>query len=147
MLRLDDDCWIRKGGAHVPIIKPPNTSEPSRFDRLRAYGAVLALSMVTQQEGLMYTSFGVVLGLILGADGFVLSIEYLRILDPEAAELLEVWYALPEDAPVPKCWRETNTKAENDLFSLICELDLDVSILIIPQSDCTQLIGMRSLRT
>lgn len=133
ILRKDEDCWTLRGGAFIPLIKPHNTSEPRRFDCMRAYGALLALSLVTQQEGLMYTSFGVVLGLILGSDGFTLSIEYLRLLDPEAAKRLAVWYDLPEGAPVPKCRLESNTKAQNDLFSLLCDLDLDVSPLL-PQA-------------
>lgn len=136
-MRLDHDCWILKGGALIPVIKPPNTSEPERFDRFRAYGAMLALSMVTQQEGLMGTSFAVVLGLILGDEGFVLSAEYLRILNPEAAERLAVWYELPKDAPITKCWNISNTKAQNALVSLICDLDLDVSFLTTPHPLCT----------
>lgn len=88
---------------------------------------MLALSMVTQHEGLMGTSFALVLAFILGEDAFLLSIEYLRILDPDAVERLAVWYELPKDGPVPKCSRTTNTKAQNALFSLLCDLDLDVS--------------------
>lgn len=80
----------------------------------------------------MYSSFGVVIGLILGSSGFSLTIEYIRLLNPEAAERLTIWYELPEDAPVPKCIRTSNTKAENDLFSFLCELDLDVRLLLSP---------------
>lgn len=128
MLRGDHECWTLRGGVFIPLIMPPNTSEPARNDRLRAYGALLALSMVTQQDGLMYTSFAVVLGLILGSEGFTLPIEYIRLLNHDAAERLQVWYDLSEDTPLPKCNLASNTKAQNDLFSLLCDVDLDVRL-------------------
>lgn len=91
---------------------------------------MLALSMVTQREGLKCTSFGVAIALILGSNGFTqLTIQYIRLLNPEAAKRLEVWYRLPKDAPVPTSILRSNTEDQNDLFSLLCNLDLDVSLL------------------
>lgn len=126
---MDTDCWTKKTDAYVLVIMPRGTSSIRRFNRIRAWGALLALSMVTQREGLMYTSFGLAIALILGPEGFTqLSIEYIRLLNPAAAKHLEVWYKLPKDAPVPICRLQSNTREQNDLFSLICDLDLDVRV-------------------
>lgn len=125
----DQECWTLRGNVYIPVIMPPNTSDPARYDRMRAYGALLALSMVTQQEGLMNTSFGVILALILGSSGFDLSIDYLSLIDSDAAESLQVWYDLAADVAVPRCHSATNTSTQNELFSLICNLDIDVSHL------------------
>lgn len=115
---------------YVLVIMPPNTSNDARLNRIRAWGAMLALSMVTQREGLVYTSFGVAVALIIGTRGFKeMTIEYIRLLNPAAAAILEPWYRLSKDAPVPTCNLASNTREQNELFTLLCDLGFDVSLL------------------
>lgn len=84
--------------------------------------------MVMQQEGMVGTSFALAIALILGSEGFAFTIEYLRLLNPHAAELLNPWYQWPKDAHVPTSVSRSNTVEENKLVAHLCALDIDVSL-------------------
>lgn len=131
LMSEDTKCWTSHCGGYIPVWLPTGTSSANRLDTMRAWGSVLALNMVMQQEGVIRTSFAIAIALIMGSEGFSFTIEYLRLLNPQAAELLDPWYGWPKDTHVPTSVHPSNTADENKLVSHLCALDIDVSLASI----------------
>ncbi|TDL14456.1 hypothetical protein BD410DRAFT_809709 [Rickenella mellea] len=80
------------------------TSEPmsTRVTRLRAFGAFAALHMLHLCLGPLPISPFLILVAVKGNEGLPEDNAFIRALDPEAADMLEPWFALGEKGRVPR---------------------------------------------
>ncbi|KAF7972869.1 hypothetical protein HWV62_16646 [Athelia sp. TMB] len=116
--------------SYTVVAYPASTTSNSRRQRFQAYGSFFALFTLYTNRGPPQSSFALLLAMLLEPHQLIrLPLDYIRFLDPEAANRLEPWVILAKDATFPKAHNSTNTPQQTALINLLCELDIQPAFI------------------
>ncbi|KAF7973296.1 hypothetical protein HWV62_15609 [Athelia sp. TMB] len=112
---------------------PANTTKPGRHYRFEAFGSMFALYTLSTNRGPPQTSFALLLAMLLQPHQLIrLPIDYIRVFDAEAAQLLEPWARLAKNTPFPKTHSTHNSIQQTELLNLLYQLEIPVTVRITP---------------
>ncbi|KAK6984801.1 hypothetical protein R3P38DRAFT_2575246, partial [Favolaschia claudopus] len=96
--------WQQAAGSRMyhPVLTPLDEAIPERINTFRAHGAFLALHIFLLQQAPLPISIWLILALINGRDGMEIPANFLLHLDPDAYDLMYMWYDFHRDTPVPQ---------------------------------------------
>lgn len=108
----------------APIFSASAHPNPARLRAFWSFGLYQALHLALFSQGAHNCSFALPIAFILGEEGMLFTRDFVYTMDPELSEMLEPWFALSPDDPMPALG------GEDPLSELLAgKLELQVSDL------------------
>lgn len=103
-IMLEDNLFWDKGSSGLahPHLSPSDHPNLTRLHRFEAYGVLIALHCYYYGQSIVVNYF-VLMAIATGRacmDSF-LTLDFIRLIDPDVASELEPWFSLSPDDPLP----------------------------------------------